>query len=164
MIALKKILVAIDYSEPSAIALEYGRNLARSYDATLHVLHVVEDVTMRYSGEFMAALPDVQKDLEKASQLGMSKLITEDDRQTLRLVTAVETHFTAAGGITDYAKVNHIDLIIVGTHGRGALKQFILGSAAERVVRTAPCPVLTVRQNERDFIAPDALVAVTRAN
>jgi nucleotide-binding universal stress UspA family protein len=163
MITLKKILVAIDYSEPSAVALEYGRNLARSYEATLHVLHVVEDVTMRYAGEFMAALPDVQKDLEKSAQLGMSKLITEDDRQTLRLVTAVETHFTAASGITEYAEVNHIDLIIVGTHGRGALKQFILGSAAERVVRTAPCPVLTVRQNERDFIAPDALVAVTPA-
>jgi nucleotide-binding universal stress UspA family protein len=164
MIALKKILAAVDYSEPSRVALEYGRNLARSYDATLHVLHVVEDVTMRYAGEFMTALPDVQKDLEKAAQLGMDKLITEDDRKTLRLVTVVETHFTAAGGITEYAKVNHIDLIIVGTHGRGALKQFILGSAAERVVRTAPCPVLTVRENERDFIAPDALIEVTKAS
>lgn len=163
MIALKNILVATDYSEPSGVALEYGRNLARSYGATLHVLHVVEDVTMRYASEFTAALPDIQRDLEKAAQLDMEKLLTADDRQTLPLVTAVETHLTAAGGITDYAKTNRIDLIIVGTHGRGAFKQFILGSAAERVVRSAPCPVLTVREHERDFIAPDQLVAVAKA-
>ena len=161
MIALKNILVATDYSEPSVVALDYGRNLARAYGATLHVLHVVEDVTMRYASEFTAALPDIQKDLERGAQLDMDKLITADDRQ-LPVVASVETHLTAAGGITDYAKANRIDLIIVGTHGRGAFKQFILGSAAERVVRTAPCPVLTVREHERDFIAPDQLVAVAK--
>jgi nucleotide-binding universal stress UspA family protein len=162
MIALKNILVATDYSQPSGVALDYGRNLARAYGATLHVLHVVEDVTLRYASEFTAALPDIQKDIEKAAQLDMKKLITDDDRQ-LPVVTSVETHLTVAGGITDYAKTNRIDLIIVGTHGRGAFKQFILGSAAERVVRTAPCPVLTVREHERDFIAPDQLVAVGKA-
>ena len=162
MIALKNILVATDFSEPSAVAMEYGRNLARAYGSKLHVLHVVEDVTMRYSGEFVAVMPDIQKDLESAARLDMDKLITADDRQ-LPLVVAVETHMTAAGGITEYAKANVIDLIVVGTHGRGALKQFMMGAAAERVVRTAPCPVLTVREHERDFIAPDQLVAVARA-
>jgi nucleotide-binding universal stress UspA family protein len=163
MIALKKILVATDFSEPSHIALEYGRNLARAYAATLHVLHVVEDVTMRYSSEFTAVLPDVQQDLEKAAQLDMDKLITADDRRTIPLVASVETHLTAAGGIVSYAKANNVDLIVVGTHGRGAFKQLMMGAAAERVVRMAPCPVLTVRAHERDFIAPDELVAVARA-
>ena len=63
----------------------------------------------------------------------------------------------AAAAIAAYAKVQLIDLIIVGTHGRGAMKQLIMGSVAERVVRTAPCPVLAVRAHEREFIAPDAV-------
>ena len=67
------------------------------------------------------------------------------------------------GGIIEYAKSHPIDLIVVGTHGRGAVKQLLLGSAAERVVRGAPCPVLAVRAHERDFIAPDALVSVAKA-
>ena len=61
--ALKHILVATDFSEPSAVAMAYGRDLARSYRARLHVLHVVEDVTVRYSTEVAFALPEIQADL-----------------------------------------------------------------------------------------------------
>ena len=57
-----------------------------------------------------------------------------------------------AHAITEYAKTNAIDLIIVGTHGRGAVSRFLMGSVAERVVRSAPCPVLTVHAHERDFV------------
>ena len=71
--------------------------------------------------------------------------------------------FNVPGGITEYAEKHAIDLIVVGTHGRGAVKQLLLGSAAERVVRNAPCPVLAVRAKERHFIALDALVATEKA-
>lgn len=163
MIVLKNILVATDFSEPSANALAYGRDLARSYDATLHVLHVTEDVMMRYSPEVGFAVPDLQKDLEKASRRELDALITADDLRTLKVVSALEVASSAAAGINAYAKAKEIDLIIVGTHGRGAMKQLIMGSVAERVVRTAPCPVLAVRAHEREFIAPDALAAVASA-
>jgi nucleotide-binding universal stress UspA family protein len=163
MVVLKNILVATDFGEPSAVAMAYGRDMARSYDATLHVLHVVEDVMMRYSPEVGFAIPDLQKDLEKAANRDLAALITEDDRTTLKVVPVVQTSFNVPGGIVEYAKTHAIDLIIVGTHGRGAVKQFLLGSAAERVVRSAPCPVLAVRTKERDFIRPDALVAVAKA-
>lgn len=162
MVVLKNILVATDFSEPSAVALAYGRDLARSYGATLHVLHVVEDVMMRYSPEVGFAIPDLQKDLEKAARRDLDAALTDNDRRTLKVVAEVQTAFNVPGGITAYAKAQAIDLIIVGTHGRGAVKQLLLGSAAERVVRTAPCPVLTVRTQEREFIAPDALVAATK--
>jgi len=56
--------------------------------------------------------------------------------------------------IVDYAKSANIGLIVMGTHGRGAVVQLLVGSVAERVVRTAPCPVLTVRHPEREFVAP----------
>ena len=163
MVVLKKILVATDFSEPSGVALAYGRDLARSYGATMHLLHVVDDATVRYSTELGFALPNLQKDAEAASRRDLDRLITADDRQTLTVVSVVETHLNVAQGITGYAKEHDIDLIIVGTHGRGAVKQFLMGSAAERVVRTAPCPVLAVRAHEREFIAPDQLVAVAKA-
>jgi nucleotide-binding universal stress UspA family protein len=163
MIVLKNILIATDFSEPSGVAMTYGRDLARSYGATLHILHVVEDATVRYSTELGFELPDLQKDLEAAAQRGLDGMITADDRQTLKIVPVVETHLSVANGITGYAREHAIDLIIVGTHGRGAVKQFLMGSAAERVVRTAPCPVLAVRAHEREFIAPDALISVAKA-
>ena len=163
MVVLKNILVATDFGEPSAVALAYGRDLARSYGATLHVLHVVEDVMMRYSPEVGFAIPDLQRDLEKAATRDLNATITDDDRKTLKVVPVVQTSFNVPGGIIEYAKAHPIDLIVVGTHGRGAVKQLLLGSAAERVVRGAPCPVLAVRAHERDFIAPDALVSVAKA-
>jgi nucleotide-binding universal stress UspA family protein len=163
MVVLKNILVATDFSEPSEVAMAYGRDLARSYNATLHVLHVIEDVMMRYSPEVGFAIPDLQRDLEKAAKRDLEASVTADDRNTLKVVEVVQTSFNVPAGITEYAKTHAIDLIVVGTHGRGAVKQLLLGSAAERVVRSAPCPVLAVRAKERDFIAPDALVATARA-
>ena len=108
-------------------------------------------------------MPQLQKDLENAARREFETLITNDDRQTLGVVTRVETSLNIAEAITRYATDNAIDLIVTGTHGRGAVKHFLMGSVAERVVRTAPCPVLTVHAHERDFIAPDAMVASAKA-
>jgi nucleotide-binding universal stress UspA family protein len=158
MIVLKSILVATDFSEPSEVALAYGRDLARSYESTLHVLHVVEDVNLRYGPEVGIVTAEVQHDLEGRARRDLDAKITDDDRRTLKIVPCVESRLSVPGGITDYAQQHTIDLIIVGTHGRGPVKKFFVGSVAERVVRTAPCPVLTVRQHEREFIAPDTLI------
>ena len=159
MIALKNILVATDFSESAAVALSYGRDLARTFNARLHLVHLVEDVMMRYSPEVGFAVPELQKNLEASAARDLDALITDDDRRTLTIVSVVKTAFNIPAGLIDYAKANAIDLIVTGTHGRGAVKHFLMGSVAERVVRTAPCPVLTVHTNEREFIGPDALVA-----
>ena len=163
MVALKNILVATDFSEPSAVAMAYGRDLARSYNARLHVLHVVEDVTMRYASEVGFATPQLQSDLEEAARRDLHAQITDDDRQTLAMIAAVESAPNIAEAIVKYAKANDLDLILTGTHGRGMVQHFLMGSVAERIVRTAPCPVLTVRAHERDFIAPDAMVCAATA-
>jgi nucleotide-binding universal stress UspA family protein len=163
MIVLKNILVATDFSEPSAKALAYGRDLARSYNATLHLLHVTENVLLRYAPEVGFVVPELQQDIDRAARRELDKLITEDDSRTLRVVPAIESAANAAAAIVTYANVQEIDLIVVGTHGRGAVKQLIMGSVAERVVRTAPCPVLAVRAHEREFIAPDALLVAVKA-
>ncbi len=158
MVVLKNILVATDFSEPSTVAMAYGRDLARAYGATLHVLHVVEDMRLRFGPEVGFVSADLQTDFEKMAHRDLDAVITADDKNTLTVVPVVATHVNVAHGVTNYAAANAIDLIIVGTHGRGAIKKFLMGSVAERVVRTAPCPVLAVREHEREFIAPDALL------
>jgi nucleotide-binding universal stress UspA family protein len=163
MVALKNILVATDFSEPSGVALAYGRDLARSYNAQLHVLHIVEDAMMRYSSEVGFAVPQLQEELEEKARVDLNAQITDDDRRTLKVVAVVESGVNVAEAVVKYAKDHDIDLIVTGTHGRGAVKHFLMGSVAERVVRSAPCPVLTVRAHERDSIAADALVGVARA-
>ena len=163
MIVLKNILVATDFSEPAAVAMAYGRDLARTYDARLHVVHIVEDVLTHYSPEIGLVGEQLQKDLEQLAWRELEGVITDDDHRSIKIVTNVKTSPGIASGIVDYAKKNAIDLIITGTHGRGPVKHLLMGSVAERVVRTAPCPALTVHANERDFIAPDAMTACSIA-
>jgi nucleotide-binding universal stress UspA family protein len=159
MIVLKNILVATDFSEPAAVAMAYGRDLARTYQARLHVVHIVQDVLTHYSPEVGLVSEQLQKDLEELAWRDLDALVTDDDRRTMSIVANVKTSSNIASGIVAYAKANAIDLIITGTHGRSAVKQLVMGSVAERVVRTAPCPALTVPAHERDFIAPDAMAA-----
>lgn len=163
MIVLKNILVATDFSDPSKVALDYGRDLARAYGATLHVLHIVQDLSYQYGGEIGFPLPDLQEQWVAEATKDLNALITDDDRRGLRVIPTVETVVSPAAGIVEYAKRNAIDIIITGTQGRGAVQHFFMGSVAERVVRTAPCPVLTVRTPERDFLAADALTTVAAA-
>jgi nucleotide-binding universal stress UspA family protein len=164
MILLKNILVATDFGEASDAALSYGRDLARSYGSTLHVLHIAENVLARYAGDgTLALLPQLQSDVDESARKRMGVLVTDEDRTMLHAKPVVLTALGTAEAIVDYAKQHKVDLIVMGTHGRRAVAHLLMGSVAERVVRTAPCPVLTVRHPEREFIGPDALVAVTRA-
>lgn len=164
MIALKNILVATDFGEASSAALLYGRELARSFHATLHVLHVADDVYVRLGGDaYMAVLPRLQKDVEEAAHNSLNELLIDNDPKPLDVKKAVITSSSTAAAIVQYARDLSIDLIVVGTHGRQAMAHLLMGSVAERVVRTAPCPVLTVRHPEHDFVVPDALTTVAKA-
>jgi nucleotide-binding universal stress UspA family protein len=152
VIALKQILVATDFSEPSDVAVKYGRDLGRAYDATLHVVHVIEDMRGLYGADVGFALADVERNVEAAVQRDLDATISTQEDDPLKVVATITRGSSVAHAITEYAKANAIDLIVVGTHGRGAVSRFLMGSVAERVVRSAPCPVLTVRAHERDFV------------
>jgi len=154
MVAITNILVATDFSEPSSVALVYGRDLARNYQARLHVLHVVDDVLLRYTPEVGFIGTDLQRDLDTLAARDLNALVTDDDRQTLDAVVVIDRGLNPADTIIRYAVEHSIDLIVTGTHGRGAVAHFLMGSIAERVVRHAPCPVLTVHAHERDVIVP----------
>lgn len=149
MITLKNILVATDFSEPAEVATDYGQDLARAYGATLHVMHVIEDMLAFYAPELGFALPAIEQNIEAAVQRDLAAMHPPGDDS---FKTVVVRAANVSHAITQYATGNAIDLIIVGTHGRGAVSRMLMGSVAERVVRTAPCPVLTVHAHERDFI------------
>ena len=165
MITLKNILVATDFGPASETALAYGRQFARAYGATLHVLHVVENVfTATFGVEgYVTNVAALQREVEEAARKRLDTTVTEDDRRELGARAVTLTSASPALAIVSYAKDAKVDLVIVGTHGRGAMAHLLMGSVAERVVRTSPCPVLTVRHPEHEFMLPDALQVVARS-
>jgi nucleotide-binding universal stress UspA family protein len=163
MIRMQNILVATDFSDTSQAALDYGRELARGFHATLHVLHVTDLVYAQYwGGAYDLAIPELQGEIEAAERKELDQLLTDVDRNQLHAKAVLRTAMSAPAAIVDYATERQIDLIVMGTQGRGVISRVIVGSVAERVVRTAPCPVLTVHHPEHEFIQPDALVTVAR--
>ena len=165
MILLKKILVATDFSEPSDAALAYGRELAGNFGAQLTVLHVADNLVARAYGAdgFVFVDPGLQEQVEESARKRAAALLSDEDRDVLRAQAVVFSASSTALSIVEYARQSNTDLIVMGTHGRGAVAHLLLGSVAERVVRMAPCPVLTVRHPEHEFVLPDALVAVAKA-
>jgi nucleotide-binding universal stress UspA family protein len=164
MIALKRILVATDFSEPADAALAYGRAFARTFGATLYLLHVVDDMYVRFGGDaYAAVLPELQEDVEREARQRLARITAEDALRSLTVEAVVITSGATAHAIVDYAEKENVQLIVVGTHGRGGVAHLLMGSVAERVVRTAHCPVLSVRRPERDFVTPETAVASTHA-
>jgi len=163
MIALTKILVATDFSEPSDAAYAYGRELALTFGAQLTVLHVVENILTRVGADgFVFASPELQEGIEASGRAHLEAVVKVEDLRRLQVEPVVVTSNSPAHAIADYAHRTGVDLIVMGTHGRGAVAHLLLGSVAERVVRTAPCPVLTVRHPQHEFVLPDALIAVAK--
>jgi universal stress protein A len=165
MITLNRILVATDFGEAAEAALNYGRALARVFGASLTVLHVAEDLLTASLGieGFVGGYPDFQRSIEEGARKQLDTQLSEQDRTDLGAVAVLRTSSSPALTIVNYAKDTKSDLIIMGTHGRGAMAHLLMGSVAERVVRTAPCPVLTIKHPEHEFVLPDALVQVAKA-
>ena len=150
------ILVPVDFSETSKVALRYGRDLAATFGATIDVMHAVGDaVTFGAVSPITAAdVAGTVLELEKDARTRLKALVAREAAgPRLKAVDVVVTAVSPSAAIIDYAKEHGIDLIVMGTHGRGAVAHFLLGSVTESVVRSAPCPVLTVRHAEREWRA-----------
>ena len=154
MIALKKILVPHDFSDTSVAAVRYAIALAHNFGAKLHLLHVGEKARFEMATEFPLGLDGT---LEDAVRERLIKILTPREQVEFKPIFEFRSGSPAAE-IARYAKEADVDLIVMGTHGRGFVAHAVLGSVAERVVRTAPCPVLTVRDPQHEFVVPDAAV------
>ncbi len=155
MIALRRVLVPTDFSELSMKALQYGKALAGAFDARLHVLHVVQEPFVHgWTMEgYVAALPDFRTDLEEQARERLERCLTPAEREMYHATLVIRVGLPWAE-IVGYAKEQEVDLIVLGTHGRGAIAHLLLGSVVEKVLRAAPCPVLSVRPLEHDFVRP----------
>ena len=153
----KRILVPIDFSPPSDAALEYARSVAGRYGATLQLLHVAEDPYRAvYSAEvFVPEIEGLRDEILTDTSRRLNERLRPSDVTELG-ATAESIIGTPAGSIVEYAAGHDIDLIVMGTHGRGGMAHLLMGSVAERVVRTAPCPVLTVREARKTAAAAAA--------
>jgi nucleotide-binding universal stress UspA family protein len=162
MITLKTILVPSDFSECSDEAVRYGLELARRFDARVHLLHVVQDpVTQPWAAEgFSVPLFEAVDEWRKQAETRLRRAVPVEDRDRVTVACVVATPYAE---ILDYAAANDVDLIVMGTHGRGGVSHLLLGSIAERVVRRAPCPVLTVRLPQHGFVEAGAIAAVVAA-
>jgi nucleotide-binding universal stress UspA family protein len=149
--ALKKILVPIDFSQCSLKALRYAVAFARQFKASITLLYVVQQYYL--PGDFTGGLDyaSLEKEIEENSARELETIATREIgrkapwKVLLRMGRPVDQ-------ITRIADELNVDLIILATHGHTGLKHVVLGSTAENVVRHAPCPVLTVRVNEHDFL------------
>lgn len=151
MITLKTILVPTDFSECSDAAVKHGSALANAFGATLHLLNVVQDpYAMPYGADgFGAPAHDLLGEWRAEAKRRLDAAVPAGFESRTVAATRVGS---PCPEIVHYAIDHHVDLIVLGTHGRGAIGHVLLGSVAERVVRTAPCPVLTVRHPQREFV------------
>jgi nucleotide-binding universal stress UspA family protein len=141
------ILVPTDFSSTSDAAFDYARMLAERFGASLHLLHVVEDPLVNeamVAEAYISEIPDTRFAMLEDARARLAHRLTEHDRVVLR-ATSQTVLGHGATTIVEHARARHASLIVMGTHGRTGLAHILIGSVAERVVRTAPCPVLTVR-------------------
>lgn len=149
MINIRQILVATDFGESSKAAVQNATELAESFHARLDVLHVVEE-PYGYVGDTHGYIPEVdafRESLNEAARAQLHQVLTPEEVQRWRARLSLRTG-TPYAEIVRYAQDSGVDLIVMGTHGRVPLWHMLLGSVAERVVRYARCPVLTVRQTD----------------
>lgn len=141
-----RILVPTDFSLTADAALDYARALAAKFGASLHLLHVLEDPVTSGPLTPTSSLEasTFQSTLLDDARLRLAHRALPGPLAQMRATTDAIAG-TATRAIVEYAATHGIDLIVMGTHGRTGVAHLLIGSVAERVVRTAPCPVLTVR-------------------
>jgi nucleotide-binding universal stress UspA family protein len=135
LIQLKGILYPTDFSQTSELALPFAAALARRYGAPIHALHVLTPVVTLESG--IAIQPELENASRFMSELDSELVGTEHE-------ASVENAVSIWEAVSNKIAEHSIDLIVVGTHGRTGTTRLLLGSVAEEVFRSSPCPVLTV--------------------
>ena len=153
MAGFQRILLATDFSETAAAATDLALVIARTFHASLDVLHVLETDIPNMTDGVVYIPPNYYKEVEKQAAEKLEGVIPRADRDTLSVTLAMREGAPFVE-IIRYAREQQMDLIVLGTHGRGAIAHVIMGSVAERVVRKATCPVLTVRHPAHQFTMP----------
>lgn len=151
---IRKILFPTDFSDCSKIARNYAFSFALDQEASLVILHVIEDVYLTEEGwDPLVLNPDLFTQLEERAVKKLEAIVAEARKRKIRATHAIGRGKPFAQ-IIRFARESKADLLILGTHGRTGLKHVLIGSTAEKVVRKSPIPVLTVRCAKKKFQMP----------
>ncbi len=154
MIEFKNILIPCDLSENARIALPFAADLARKYNARIHILHVFDEqllspIYFETGGTSQEYYDKLQEEFSTALKTFIGNTNVEGIEIEQKLISG--NPFVE---IVRYARKASIDLIVLSTHGRTGLMHTLMGSVAEKVSRKAPCPVLTIRAPDFKFVMP----------
>ena len=145
MVRPRGILVPTDFSEAADAAKAYATVLAEAFGATLHVLHVIPDPLAMGWGVDAALLPQLLERTERNVRERLESVLKPEEQSKFRVQLSVETG-SPVDRIIAYAEKNPIDLIVMGTQGRGTVERMWVGSVTQGVLRRASCPVVSVQQ------------------
>lgn len=147
----ERILFPTDFSDHAAYAQRFAQSLAKQYGADLHIIHVVQLYTyvVDFGMDSTVQYQSVQASLQQLLDDLLDELAGEPYSVSGELIQG-----DPVKEIVRVAREDNSDLIVLGTHGRSALEHVLLGSVAEKVVRKAPCPVLSVRMPGHEFKMP----------
>jgi nucleotide-binding universal stress UspA family protein len=152
VIRLQKVLVPTDFSDSARKALVYGVSFAKEYGSEVVLLHVVETLAVGYASDlFPVPMAEVFQEISGYARKELGELAAEARAKGVG-VRELVVQGKPSAEILRVAKEQDVDMIVLGTHGKGVLDQALFGSTTERVVRKAPCPVLTVRPVEHEFV------------
>ena len=154
---ISKVLVPIDFSDYSKSALKYAVSFVKHFSAQLILVYVVEPVI--YPPDFsmgQIAIPSVDLDMDKRAIDELNKLAEQEIPSEIKVKSVVKTGKPFIE-IIETASEQDVDLIIIATHGHTGMEHILFGSTAEKVVRKAPCPVLTLREPIKGFLFKDEL-------
>jgi len=154
MIRLKTILFPTDFSETSQEAARYAISFAREFKAKVFVLHVVnEKIFTESSMPRVVSVEEMEREMTEEARKRLKTLVPAEEAEGLDWETVIRQGEPFLE-IIRFAKDQDVDIIVIGTHGRSGFEHIIFGSTAEKVVRKAPCPVLSVRPEQREFVMP----------
>ncbi len=151
MSLINKILVPIDFSDYSKSALKYAVEFAKHFNAQMYLIYVIEPVI--YPADFsmgQVAIPSIDTDIQKRAEEELNNLAKTFIDPSIKVETIIKTGKPFVE-INETAKEKDIDIIIIATHGHTGVEHLLFGSTAEKVVRKAPCPVLTLREPIKGF-------------
>ena len=154
---IQKILVPIDFSDYSKSALKYAVNFCKNCKADMFLIYVVEPVI--YPPDFsmgQIAIPSVNSEWDERARQELDKLAKEEIPSSVTVKTIIKTGKPFLEIIETAGELD-VDLIIIATHGRSGVEHILFGSTAEKVVRKAPCPVLTLREPIKGFKYKDEI-------
>ena len=148
----EKILIPVDFSEHSQNALVNAKEIAKSYEAKIHLLHIIEETihpaySLSGKSSIFDIVPNIKEDCEKRLKKMISEKIGDEVKTEIHIVSG-----QAANEIINFAKNNSMDLIVIATHGLTGLEHLLLGSTTEKVVRMASCPVFTIKSFGKSLI------------